>query len=451
MSEPQDHSSLPILLAISAAVLLTVGAGWYLLDDDSSVTTEAPGPTADNGTVAAPNDSAKSETPEPLTGDERPAEGAVETLVEEAKIEPAAARLDANLSKARMAAGAEILAYPVDQSALFYYDQILEVDPEHAIARAELETVLGKIAQTVSAHMAAEEYADAHALAVLVAKRHPGHELVQEVAQELDRLTGEYVEQAMQYAQDGNEDEVTKALAAAEELPGRNPEYFSALRESIDSIQNSRIAAEQGRKERARLAAVQAATAWAEKVRSAIVAGRLIAPAGDSAVDYLAEHDSPEDQKEELTRELVDALIAECAAKISLGGLNEAERLLAAATEFVGDTPDIQSLQGDLESAFIAAESGKFRALGKFVRVKTVAARYPSSASRRNLTGWVEVAFTVTSSGETADIEVRRADPAKVFNNAAIRAVEQWTFEPRIFRGQAINQRTGAKLVFNLE
>ncbi|MDH3750031.1 MAG: energy transducer TonB [Gammaproteobacteria bacterium] len=451
MSEPQDNSSLPILLTISAAVLLTVVAGWYLLDDDFSVTTGVPGPAADNSTVAAPNGSAESELIEPVAGDEQRAESAVEALVEEAKIEPAAARLDANLRKARMAAEADLLAYPAGQSALFYYDQILEIDPDHAIARAELETVLGKIAHTVSAHMAAKEYADAHALAVLVARRHPGHELVQEVAQELDRLTGEYVEQAMQYAQDGNEDEVTTALAAAEELPGRNPEYFSALRESIDSIQNSRITAEQNRKERARLANVQASTAWVEKVRSAIVAGRLVAPAGDSAVEYLAERDSPKDQKEELTKELIDALMAECAAKISLGGLNEAERLLIAATELVGDTPDIQALRNDLESAFVATESAKFLALAEFVRLNVVPARYPSSASRRNLTGWVEIAFTVTSSGETADIEVRHADPAKVFNNAAIKAVEQWKFEPRVFRGQTISQRTGAKLVFDIQ
>ena len=59
--------------------------------------------------------------------------------------------------------------------------------------------------------------------------------------------------------------------------------------------------------------------------------------------------------------------------------------------------------------------------------------------------------FTVTPDGETRDIEVTEADPAKVFDKAAMEAVEQWEFEPIVYRGQTISQRAGARLVFSIE
>jgi TonB family protein len=273
---------------------------------------------------------------------------------------------------------------------------------------------------------------------------------VQEVQQELDRLTNIYVEQAIQQAQGGNDEEVVVALRAARRLPGRNPDYFSAVEESISNIQESRIAAEQSSLERASLAAIQATTDWVDRVRNAISAGRLIAPAGESAVDYLAERESAE-QKQELTNELVGALISECTARIDFGNLSEAEQLLDAAAEFTGDSEDTQALRDDLEQAYMVAESSKVLKLDDFVRLQTTSARYPRRAAERGIEGWVEVLFTVSPSGETTDISIQQATPDETFNKAAIDAVDSWTFEPRVYRGQTINQRAGARLVFKLQ
>ena len=65
--------------------------------------------------------------------------------------------------------------------------------------------------------------------------------------------------------------------------------------------------------------------------------------------------------------------------------------------------------------------------------------------------GWVDVVFTVTTTGHTSDIEIVGAEPANIFDSSVIEAVEEWTFEPRQYKGQPINQRTAARLVFNLE
>lgn len=450
MIEHKDSSSLPILLTISTAVILTAAGGWFLLDDDFIEAPSAPEPAADTRLVPA-----EDSTDLPDTVPSEPEEEQVQAIVVEEPVdEPADVATqsqDANLRKARLAAEADMLAYPTDQSALYYYNEILAVDAEHAIAKAELETTLGRIGQTAAEHMAAREYAEAYALAVLVAEKNPGHALVQDVSRDLDKMTNDFVELAIQHVQDGNDAEVDVALAAAESLPGRNPDYFVAVRESIENIRSSRIAEEQGELERVRLESLQASASWVEKVRSAILAGRLVAPVGENAIEYLAEPDAPEAEKEELLGELTTALLSECAANIDSGSLDEAASLLAVATDFLGDNDATRLLQRNLDQAFVDAESSRILATDDFVPLNMAPAIYPRRAQERNIEGWVEVVFTVTTTGETADIELQNSEPEFVFDRAAVEAVEQWTFQPRVFRGRPINQRAGARLVFKFE
>ena len=451
MSEQQDNSSLSILLTIAAAVLVTVGAGWFLLDDEFSLGTATPEAPLESVDPGAARESVEATDSTATVVQQQPQDESGEVPAETAESDQPAASLEADLRKARLAAEADILAYPPEQSALYYYNRVLEADAQHELARAELDAVLGRIAQIVTGHMVAEEYFEAYDLAVLVARRNPDHALVREVQQGLDRLTNVYVERAIQHAQDGDDDGAADALRAAEALPGRNPEYFSAVIESIANIRDARLAAEQSRIERSRLAAVQATAAWVTKVRSAIQTGRLIAPAGESAVDYLAEDGAPEDEKAQLKDELVGALKAECSARLNAGNLTGAERFLTATMEIAGESTDLVALRNSLEDAYIAAESNKVVTLDDFVRLNTSPARYPRRAQDRGLEGWVEVLFTVTPSGETTNIEVQQAEPEEVFNESAIEAVGKWTFEPRVYRGRIISQRAGARLVFRLE
>jgi protein TonB len=62
---------------------------------------------------------------------------------------------------------------------------------------------------------------------------------------------------------------------------------------------------------------------------------------------------------------------------------------------------------------------------------KYVAPRFPRSARRRELEGFVEVRFTVNTDGSTGSIETLRAQPGAVFNSSAEKAISQWRFAPR--------------------
>ncbi len=448
MTEVKDNSSLPLLFSITGAILLVAVGGWFFLDQEPATPVTAGPPPS----IVEPEstDEAAAQLPADVeaapTAAENPAVPAVSA--EEAA---ATAHIDAELRKARLAADADILVFPPDQSALHYYGSVMEADPEHAVARAELDAVLARVEQTVSAHLAAERFEQAYEIAVLVAEKRPNHALVSNTQQTLDALTEALVDEAIGHAQAGEDEQAEAALARAQALPGRNPQYFSAVRESIAEIRRVRLAAEQDRLQRAQLAAEQAREAWVTSVQNAINNGNLIAPAGASARDLLAEQNTFDTERAELRELLLSALVDRARSFIADDRLPEAETLVNAAVEVSGNPDGFSELRASLDSAFIEKESSRVANLEELVRLKVVPARYPRRAEERGLSGWVDVVFTVTPTGETDEIEVYAAEPETIFNRAAIEAVSQWTFQPREYRGQVISQRTGARLVFRLE
>ncbi len=75
--------------------------------------------------------------------------------------------------------------------------------------------------------------------------------------------------------------------------------------------------------------------------------------------------------------------------------------------------------------------------------------KFPRRASKRDITGWVDVAFVVSSGGETSDIKVLAAEPGGVFEESAIAAVERWRFKARKVDGEAVASRTKIRLRFD--
>ena len=80
--------------------------------------------------------------------------------------------------------------------------------------------------------------------------------------------------------------------------------------------------------------------------------------------------------------------------------------------------------------------------------VKNVPPEYPVEAYKQHKGGWVEVQFTVAASGQVTDAKVLNADPARIFNDAAIRAVSRSTFKPRMENGKAVDQQMTRRIEF---
>lgn len=63
--------------------------------------------------------------------------------------------------------------------------------------------------------------------------------------------------------------------------------------------------------------------------------------------------------------------------------------------------------------------------------IKVVQPEYPQEASMRGLEGWVDVSLQVTASGDVIEPRVEDSSRGRLFNKAALAAVEQWKYEPR--------------------
>lgn len=81
---------------------------------------------------------------------------------------------------------------------------------------------------------------------------------------------------------------------------------------------------------------------------------------------------------------------------------------------------------------------------------RMVSPRYPSAAERNGIEGWVDVEFTIATDGSVKDILVRGSSPARVFDDAATRAVAQWKYRPLLRNGRPGEQRARLRVVFDL-
>jgi periplasmic protein TonB len=77
---------------------------------------------------------------------------------------------------------------------------------------------------------------------------------------------------------------------------------------------------------------------------------------------------------------------------------------------------------------------------------------YPPAALRRELEGWVQVQFTITPAGSVEDAIVVDAEPQDVFDDAALKAIVRWRYNPKVENGVAV-ERVGVqtRIVFRLE
>ncbi|MBA3564358.1 MAG: energy transducer TonB [Gammaproteobacteria bacterium] len=75
---------------------------------------------------------------------------------------------------------------------------------------------------------------------------------------------------------------------------------------------------------------------------------------------------------------------------------------------------------------------------GDYLPVVKVAPIYPRRALARGIEGYVVVEFTVTKSGTVRDVSVVEAEPADIFDEAAVEAALKFKYKPRVVDGQPI-------------
>jgi TonB family protein len=85
-------------------------------------------------------------------------------------------------------------------------------------------------------------------------------------------------------------------------------------------------------------------------------------------------------------------------------------------------------------------------------RLKTIdTSRYPISEVNNFGEGWVQLGFMVDSAGKPFEVTVEDSNGDKVFEEAAVKALEEATFEPGQLNGKTVESSSQLKIVFSLQ
>jgi TonB family protein len=186
--------------------------------------------------------------------------------------------------------------------------------------------------------------------------------------------------------------------------------------------------------------------------RERLTAGQLIAPEADSALFYVQALKSQYPSYSGLGP-VTDSL----RAQLLTGAEDAATRKdVSVAQRMLDEARGMGASGAGLEAATAAVTKAKRKAdavakpqpVRDDMVVKSVTPEYPSKAQRRRVEGYVDLHFTTNETGEVVDVSVAKAEPADMFEDAAIRALKKWKFKPLIIDGEPASQRLALRMRF---
>lgn len=113
----------------------------------------------------------------------------------------------------------------------------------------------------------------------------------------------------------------------------------------------------------------------------------------------------------------------------------------------VGDIAPMIDTGVELEKATSLGAGGADRDIVPLVRVDP---EYPPRARQRGIEGYVDLEFTISPVGTVQNPKVIGAQPAIVFDQAALRAVRKWKYNPKIEAGVPV-ARSGVQVRLRFE
>ncbi|MDE2306257.1 MAG: energy transducer TonB [Gammaproteobacteria bacterium] len=297
------------------------------------------------------------------------------------------------LEKARAAMRARHYTDPPGDNALVYYRSAAAADPASGEARDGLQRIAALVYERFHAAIAASQLNEAtNALANLRAAV-PTDPRIASAEAQLQTLQAAAQKAAI-------------ARRAADAEAARQAELAQQKLQKEASRIAEAAAAREARARTANAAADQSA----RLAQARLDAGELTSPAGDSASDYIAKiraEDPSYPGLAPLQQRLADALVART-------------RAAAAATKAPSSTTPAAAPHGPL------------------VLISNDPPVYPENALERGIGGKVVVGYTIDPTGRTRDVHVVRSKPARIFDEAARRAVEHWRYAPVRAAGKAV-------------
>ena len=128
----------------------------------------------------------------------------------------------------------------------------------------------------------------------------------------------------------------------------------------------------------------------------------------------------------------------------------------------IPETPSMQITQSGVDANAIAlaptidtagAMTGISLSVGNdrdVIPLVRINPEYPPRAQSRGIEGWVQVQFTISETGSVIDAVVVDASPKGVFDDAAIKAISRWRYNPKV-EGAVAVQRKGLQTILRFE
>ena len=91
-------------------------------------------------------------------------------------------------------------------------------------------------------------------------------------------------------------------------------------------------------------------------------------------------------------------------------------------------------------NAGISAPGAGFGRDGDATPIVRIEPKYPIQAARDGKEGWVKLSFTINEIGGVEDVTVIEAQPKRVFDKEAKRALRKWKYKPKVEDGKALRQ-----------
>ncbi len=110
-------------------------------------------------------------------------------------------------------------------------------------------------------------------------------------------------------------------------------------------------------------------------------------------------------------------------------------------------TPDLNigKVGGDIKATLQ-------RPTGDATPIVRINPKYPPVAAREGIEGWVQLSFNVSATGEVIDAQVTNAEPKRIFDREALRAIKRWKYRPKVIDGVAqVQTNQSVQLDFKLD
>jgi TonB family protein len=216
---------------------------------------------------------------------------------------------------------------------------------------------------------------------------------------------------------------------------------------NVEALQNLLAAARQQ-------ADADARTQLLKNANERLLQDRLIEPANDNARYFyltLKQMDPGNPALASVLQDLGTRLTAKARRALILGQLDAAKSWLDEVGSIGFNSTEAVSVQHDLDTA--VAQQNFMTTLipaSQLTVLKSVQPTYPMRAVNGKLEGWVDVEFTVAETGKVKDVSVRASSNPGVFEDAAVKAVSQWRYKPVLRDAKPVPVRSQIRVRFTL-